>query len=833
MALVMLPCDLPWWSVVQKRLTAIEATTNLDILLDNMLKIHDLCNVSLDPDEEERDAHLFDGLKNFVEGDLSADEKTHFVTQTVKTIAQHAKNLKTLRPPRGLSFSLQQQADTTELSYDLVASLLANAFFSTFPKRTEKTHPTLQDFNFTHFFKGLELQAQKAKLRSFLQYFDWLSEQQLPQTGTLKISRKIMTGKQWLTIEDWLECSLPLCSLNIKHEGRIERSKLDDSTMQIVFASARIGGDVLSCSSSQESTILTQFPEMLAALIYVESLEDNEALIIENARQVVRITNTKDKITFERLDEPQKTSFCCIDPEDYHALPYDQFEEDNILRELNKCLIGFRQNTSCPPIEHRCHAKEKEIRENEDYRSRLSPVQEISTPTDVTATIVIKQPSQTSPKNSSCDSNRLVNDKNKRRSYLAPDNVTGSTNIGPLTLNDRKGRFIVLGSSGECLPVNRKPISHDSLYSSCESSNDEFHSAHESPEINSDADDDEFMKRYSNELDTPERRMSFAKKLRDALKSSDLSFCSESSIDENYAVGISISGSQTNDPNITLRRGAGSRGFMLDDSIDDEFYKDSLQEEKEWVEKFKGKQNGPIQRKDTGKSSEYSFSTEFSSELEEVYEQFSKWLEDPIEKDQPREYDPRDAAVLRFASSLLKRTLSESFVGIPLTDGCVSSTGVSAEESSIQSYQQKRNKMILNARSLSLELAKHKHRLAAQLISQMAQKRKTNTNLKTIATGNWGCGSRLKGDAQLKFVIQWMAATVAGCDIIYYTAGHQCLVDTVRRVLIDRKWTVGELAAATLQHSKETLNDFASGPMCSIKPSSFFDKLLGLETPLD
>lgn len=253
----------------------------------------------------------------------------------------------------------------------------------------------------------------------------------------------------------------------------------------------------------------------------------------------------------------------------------------------------------------------------------------------MSATIIIKQASQTSPKHSSCDSSRLVNDKNKRRSYLCPDNLTGATNIGPLTLNERRGRFIVLGSSGECLPVNRKPVSHDSLYSSCESSNDEFHSAYESPEIMSDEDDDDFMKRYTNELDTPERRMSFAKKLRDALKSSDLSFCSESSIDENYAVGISISGSQTNDPNITVRRGAGSRGFMLDDSIDEEFYKDSLQEEKEWVEKFKGKQNGPngpIQRKDTGRSSEYSFSTEFSSELEEVYEQFSKYVVSGVTK---------------------------------------------------------------------------------------------------------------------------------------------------------------------------------------------------------
>ena len=66
-------------------------------------------------------------------------------------------------------------------------------------------------------------------------------------------------------------------------------------------------------------------------------------------------------------------------------------------------------------------------------------------------------------------------------------------------------------------------------------------------------------------------------------------------------------------------------------------------------------------------------SSEFSSELEEVYEQFSKWLEDPIIKENVEKLDPRDEAVLSFASSLLKRTLSESFVGVPLTDGCISS----------------------------------------------------------------------------------------------------------------------------------------------------------------
>lgn len=45
--------------------------------------------------------------------------------------------------------------------------------------------------------------------------------------------------------------------------------------------------------------------------------------------------------------------------------------------------------------------------------------------------------------------------------------------------------------------------------------------------------------------------------------------------------------------------------------------------------------------------------------------------------------------------------------------------GTSAEENSMQNYQEKKQarQIHLFTRSLSLELAKHKHRLAAQLVS--------------------------------------------------------------------------------------------------------------------
>lgn len=115
------------------------------------------------------------------------------------------------------------------------------------------------------------------KFQSFLKYFDWLETQVAAQqaaaaaaaitkvtpatdlnqihaptvtpTDGVQVSRKVFSGKQWLTIEDWLECTIPLCPMEIRHESRIERSP--DDIVQTVFASSRIGGDFLSAGWSQ------------------------------------------------------------------------------------------------------------------------------------------------------------------------------------------------------------------------------------------------------------------------------------------------------------------------------------------------------------------------------------------------------------------------------------------------------------------------------------------------------------------------------------------------------------------------------------------------------
>lgn len=53
--------------------------------------------------------------------------------------------------------------------------------------------------------------------------------------------------------------------------------------------------------------------------------------------------------------------------------------------------------------------------------------------------------------------------------------------------------------------------------------------------------------------------------------------------------------------------------MLQEDSLDDQFLRESLQQEREWIDKFRNKRPGALSRWDTSDSSKFSFSTEYSS----------------------------------------------------------------------------------------------------------------------------------------------------------------------------------------------------------------------------
>merc|ERR1712203_1130173 len=47
---------------------------------------------------------------------------------------------------------------------------------------------------------------------------------------------------------------------------------------------------------------------------------------------------------------------------------------------------------------------------------------------------------------------------------------------------------------------------------------------------------------------------------------------------------------------------------------------------------------------------------------------------------------------------------------------------------------------------------------------------------RAVATGNWGCGN-FGGDPQLKFLLQWMACSAAGRDMVYFPFGDPRMIE--------------------------------------------------------
>lgn len=75
----------------------------------------------MDPEEDYTDSTVFDGLRIFIEQDMDETERDKFLNKTLKCICRFAKNLKLYRPPRGMNFSLQQNADSVEFDVKFIA----------------------------------------------------------------------------------------------------------------------------------------------------------------------------------------------------------------------------------------------------------------------------------------------------------------------------------------------------------------------------------------------------------------------------------------------------------------------------------------------------------------------------------------------------------------------------------------------------------------------------------------------------------------------------------------------------------------------------------------
>ena len=63
-----------------------------------------------------------------------------------------------------------------------------------------------------------------------------------------------MSGREWCTLDEWLQCRLPLCPLVVRHEGRLEAQEANAgaAAVRVCFASAKIGGAFLGDDATSQ-----------------------------------------------------------------------------------------------------------------------------------------------------------------------------------------------------------------------------------------------------------------------------------------------------------------------------------------------------------------------------------------------------------------------------------------------------------------------------------------------------------------------------------------------------------------------------------------------------
>uniref|UniRef100_A0A673HCJ0 poly(ADP-ribose) glycohydrolase n=1 Tax=Sinocyclocheilus rhinocerous TaxID=307959 RepID=A0A673HCJ0_9TELE len=296
----------------------------------------------------------FDALYLYGQRLHTVDNNLHLLIPKIAKLALELPDL--IKQPIPLLRQQQNQAIT--MSQQQISSLLANAFFCTFPHRNDtkpgSEYSNFPTINFSSLFaneKDPAKLAQKAeKLRAIFHYFNTVTNESHDQDpaskpdGLVSFERISIPPSQ---LPDWNKQKMPLRNLHISSEGSIEKE--GTGMLQVDFASKYIGGGVLKSGLVQEEILFLMSPELIVARLFTEKLADNECLKITGP-QMYSITSGYSKTfswvgpyndcTKRDMWKRRYRQIVAIDALDFKN-PKEQYTQENIKRELNKAFVGF------------------------------------------------------------------------------------------------------------------------------------------------------------------------------------------------------------------------------------------------------------------------------------------------------------------------------------------------------------------------------------------------------------------------------------------------------------------------------------------------------------
>lgn len=165
------------------------------------------------------------------------------------------------------------ESKTIYLTRKLIASLVANAFFCTFPDPGRGT----PDFNFFTLYHGdpkypASNALKREKLKCILNYFNKITKDSSGHEQIVSFERRCVANKA-----QWSQSTMPLNVVVSKSQGKIEDCK---DMLQVDFANKVIGGGVYREGCVMEDIRFCISSELLVSRLFTQNLENNEVLVV-------------------------------------------------------------------------------------------------------------------------------------------------------------------------------------------------------------------------------------------------------------------------------------------------------------------------------------------------------------------------------------------------------------------------------------------------------------------------------------------------------------------------------------------------------------------------
>ncbi|KAK1426422.1 hypothetical protein QVD17_15093 [Tagetes erecta] len=252
----------------------------------------------------------------------------------------------------GLRLLKSQEAGVVLLSQELISALLACSFFCLFPD-SPRGASDLQVINFDRLFASLYdnyNEKQENKIKCIIHYFERICSS-IP-VGNVSFERKVLAVDQnhnyipHPKAESWSKSVVSLCLFEVCSSGLIEDHSKE--ALEVDFANKYFGGGALSRGCVQEEIRFMINPELIAGMLFLPCMADNEAIEVVGAERFSQYTGYASSFRFcgDFLDKKdtdimgrRKTRIIAID-----ALVNPgkrQYKHDFIVREINKAFCGF------------------------------------------------------------------------------------------------------------------------------------------------------------------------------------------------------------------------------------------------------------------------------------------------------------------------------------------------------------------------------------------------------------------------------------------------------------------------------------------------------------